>query len=218
MVADSFPPGISVPQARDDRLTTILLVGRVSSGGRDDLCRVRNISSGGMRIDTLAPLAVGQSVCVELRNGASAHCAVVWTNHFEAGLHFDSPVDIVEFLATARRTKGTTDFQARSPRLSTACPVILRCYGKIVSGVLEDISQGGAKVRVQGTVKTGDQVTLCLPGLAARRASVRFVANATVGISFAETIVYTDLAHWLAGPQRFSSTTAVAATPVRQSS
>jgi hypothetical protein len=212
-------PGTIDPVARDTRLTTILLIGRVSTDARDDLCRVRNISTGGMRIETLAPIEVGQHISVELKSGVTVRSSVVWVDGAEAGVSFDEPVDIGQLLATSTRPRAAADNRApRSPRLSARCPVALRRDGHIQSGMLEDVSQGGALLSSHGTAKVGDQVTLYIPGLGSKRGTIRWVTDRTVGLSFAEKLGFNDLAQWLASPERFTKGSAATVNRTRQSS
>lgn len=201
---------------REARLTTILLIARLSTETRDDLCRVRNLSSGGMRIETLSPMAMGERARVELKNGATVQGVIVWANYPEIGLRFDEPVNIAELLTPPVRT--ATALLPRSLRLATRCPVIVRRDGHIMSGVLKDISLGGARISLSGTARPGDHVVLGVPGLESRRATVRWVASGFVGLSFAETVAFDELSRWLATEQREGAITDEPLTPTRQSS
>jgi hypothetical protein len=219
MTSALIPPGATEAVARVARRTTILLIGRVSTGARDDLCRVRNISPGGMRIETLAPMEIGQQISIELKSGVSVRSVVVWVDGTDAGVSFAESVNIEQLLATSTPPRPAAHVRApRSPRLSAHCPVALRRDGHIQSGVLEDVSQGGAQLRSRGTTKVGDQVTLYIPGLGSKRATIRWVNDTTVGLSFAEKLGFTDLAQWLASPERFTKETAAALNRSRQSS
>lgn len=201
---------------REARLTTILLIARLSIGNRDDLCRVRNLSSGGMRIETLSPVMIDERASVELKNGAVVHGLIVWSNYPEIGLRFDAPVNITELLAPPVRNDAAR--LPRSLRLATACPVIVRRDGHLMSGMLKDISLGGARISLSGTARTGDQVVLGVPGLETRRAAVRWVEAGCVGLSFAETVAFDELSRWLASEQRQASTLADQLTPTHQNS
>jgi len=202
--------------AREARLTTILLIARLTTETRDDLCRVRNLSSGGMRIETLSPVTFGERACVELKNGAIVQGVVVWTTYPEIGLRFDQPVNIAELLAPPVRNAAAQ--MPRSLRLATRCPVTLRRDGHIMSGVLKDVSLGGARIAVSGAARIGDKVVLGIPGLESRRATIRWVANGFVGLAFAETVAFDELSRWLAGEQRQTPMGAEPLTLTRQSS
>ncbi|WP_052134497.1 PilZ domain-containing protein [Sphingomonas sp. 37zxx] len=192
-------------KSRDARLTTIFLVGRLSDGMRDDLCRIRNISTGGMRIETLAPVDRGQPICVELKNGVTVRSEVVWTKDGSAGVRFIAPVDIAQVLAPpAKAPRVRNGVVPRAPRLTADCPVVVRHEGHIAAAVLVDVSQGGARVRANGTLGVGDCVVLCIPMLGSRRALVRWVSDDMVGLAFAEKLGFAELAQWLARPERFA--------------
>lgn len=196
---------------RDDRLTTILLVARLSTENWDDLCRIRNVSSGGMRLETRAALVTGERVGIDLKNGNAVAGVVVWTDRFEVGVQFDQPVDIVALLAPTAQSP-------RSLRLSARCPVVLRLDGHIVPGLLQNISQGGTRVVLATPARLNDGVVVVIPGLKSQRASVRWVAPGTVGLAFSETVAFADLSHWLAQQHRFSATSSAPLSPNRQSS
>ncbi|RKH92463.1 hypothetical protein D7Y15_43820, partial [Corallococcus sp. AB030] len=81
MIVDPARPGVPTAVARDlkpreARYNTILLVARLLHDGREDLCRIRNVSAGGMLIEGCVALAVGTRIEVELRNLQSAEATV----------------------------------------------------------------------------------------------------------------------------------------------
>jgi hypothetical protein len=221
-------PAAAAPPSRDDRLTTILLVARLSTGSRDELCRIRNISSGGMRIETLSPVSPGERVSIELKNRAVVDGVVVWVDPPGFGLRFDHSVDMVALLAGAalplERPRSRISVRLGGSRrqlplrLSARCPVVLRRYGHVLSGILEDIAQGGARVSLTGAAVPGDHIRLVIPGLESRRATVACVADGTVELIFAEPVAFADLSLWLAGKHRFSSASAAPVSPPPQSS
>ncbi len=201
---------------REARLTTILLIARLSTASRDDLCRVRNLSSGGMRIETLSPVEPGERARVELKNGAIVEGVVVWSRHPEIGLRFDEAVDVTELLKPPVRNAKA--HLPRSLRLATRCPVTLRRNGQLLSGALQDISLGGARIALSCAVQLGDPVVLGIPGLDPRRAVVRWVKAGYAGLAFCEMIAFDDLSRWLATEQRKATSNAAPVTPPSQNS
>ncbi|MFM9977344.1 MAG: PilZ domain-containing protein [Sphingomonadaceae bacterium] len=204
---------------RAARLTTILLVARMSIGQRDDLCRVRNISVGGMRIETLASVEVGQAIDVELKNGVSVRAEVMWVRDAAAGVRFEAPVDIAEVLAPAGKTRAAAGERTmRSPRLSAQCPVELRQNGRALPADLINISQGGAQVRAAERLRLDDDVVVAIPGLDVRMAVVRWAKDNVIGLGFIEKLRFKELAEWLAGPDRFGPATQSSVSQAPQSS
>ena len=190
---------------RDPRLTTILLVARMSTRGWDDLCCVRNISAGGMRIDTLVPLVVGQDIDIEFKNGIIVQTQVAWVGRGEAGLRCYTPITIERVLAQPTLGPVTALRAPRAPRLSTLCPVALRCNGHLLRGNLENISQGGAQVRLSAPTAVDGAIVLIAPGLGSIHATMRWQTRDVVGMAFLDTLGFADLSRWLASSQRFSA-------------
>lgn len=198
----------SIPQpglaAREARLTTILMIGRIEHGMYDDLCRVRNISTRGMRIETLAKLRVGDEIEIGLTNGVTVACRVMWMKQCEAGVRFDAPIDIEYILAPGEPdARAAAAPSPRSIRLSAQCPVALRRNGYLMPSVLTNISHGGAQLSTNATVQVGNSVVLCIPGLGSRHATIRWARASQVGLSFDEKLRFAELSPWLAGPHRF---------------
>lgn len=116
-------PTMIEPVPRAARFTTIFLIGRMFNGSRDDLCRVRDISAGGMRIETLAPVDVGQRIGVDLKNGATVRSEVVWVGKAEAGVRFDAPLDLEKVL---RPPNGRATRAARGRYVRRGCRHVAR--------------------------------------------------------------------------------------------
>ena len=68
-----------------------------------------------------------------------------------------------------------------------------RSYGVM----LQDISQGGAKVQTQTPITDGGGLVLSLPDLPPVAGVVRWVGGTEVGISFNECIPFEQLARWI---------------------
>jgi hypothetical protein len=219
IIMASLAKPASAYQPRAARLTTIFLTARLTTGSRDDLCRVRDISTGGMRLETLAPVDIGQPIDIELKNGLIVRGEIVWVQQPEAGVRFAKPAELAQLLALPEKPRGTTNVRVvRAPRLKAQCPVALRHKGRILSANLTDISQGGARLRLAESVNAADYVVLLVPGLDPRPAVVCWTTDEAVGVAFVDRLGFGDLARWLASPERFAPELAAASTPKPQSS
>lgn len=186
---DDFAP-------REARHLTILLLGRlVSESGADQLCRIRNISSGGLMLETSDKLQPGQIVNVHLRDLCTLRGRVAWTSPPRAGLALEARTDVPELLRSITGKAGGT-YVPRSPRLSAECPVEVRCNGRRAPARLLDLSQRGARLRATGR-KVDEQVTIKIPGLEPQRAVIRWVCQDEFGVAFLETLPFRRLEHWL---------------------
>jgi hypothetical protein len=191
---------------RETRHTTILLIGVLTVEGLDGLCRVRNISTGGMRIETRMPVKPGQHIRLELKNGSIAHGVVVWADGGDAGIRFDHPVDTSVMLASPPKMRHpVTGLLPRQPRMSCSCPVVLRRAGYVLKGTMTDISQSGARIETSGMTQIDDRIVLLAGGLASVGATIRWMANDAIGVAFDAPLYFEELSQWLTGPDRFSA-------------
>ena len=115
---DREPPRASTENRRADmRVRTLFRVGALRIDGMRQLCLIKNVSSGGARIRPYEPLLPGQKLRLELGDGTTIPGAVKWVDIDEAGIQFDAPIDVLDFLGT--RDEGMAK---RRPRVEIDCP------------------------------------------------------------------------------------------------
>lgn len=66
---------------------------RVDGSETDHRVKVRNLSAGGMMIESELQLARGTRISVDLRNIGWVHGAVAWVQETRSGIAFDTAVD-----------------------------------------------------------------------------------------------------------------------------
>jgi len=179
-------------KTRDDRLVTTLLLGRVVTPRGDTVCRIRNLSQGGAKIEIRAPLAVGDAVSIELRGTTLVPGTVAWLAGNAAGIAFSEPVERDLLMGHC----GAGSFRQRSPRLKADCPAILRVSGRVHTARLHDIGQRGACVSGAGNLPRDTCVRLEAAGLGQVPAVVRWSKPDAVGLFFLEPIPFTTLSTW----------------------
>ena len=186
---------------REPRVTTIFLIGKLLSGHGEFLCRVRNLSSGGLMAETHAVIAEDDDVRIELKAGGWLSGRVRWTHAGRVGVAFDAPVEVSALL---RRAVARTHDQklVRAPRFAVDCPGELGVDGRRRAGRLVNISQGGARLMAEFGAEKGQLMTLAVPGLPERQGSVRWMRDGALGLAFAEPLAFEDLGGWLAEPCR----------------
>ena len=182
-------------QRRDSRVATVMLVARLIGSRGDQLCRIRNISSNGLKVNTAFPLLVGEEIRIELRNGHSVHGLVAWSTPPFAGMRFHRTEDVEELLSPI--PEGDEAKVARLPRVQVNQPVLVHFGNKMLGASIVDLSQGGAKLRLRAPLGQGDQVSLSVAGLGSLKATVRWTGDEEAGIAFHETIPFDALSHWL---------------------
>jgi len=180
---------------RDDRLTTILMIGRLVTATGEHLCRIRNISPDGMLIECDTALAIGDAVEIELRNLNVVAAHVRWIREGRVGVQFMTSADVEELL---HQPAGTA-FRPRAPRLGASSPIVLWHIGRNYGATLVDLSQTGCRVAVKDEFPAGADVRLTIPGLPSRHAALRWSRMGIAGFAFNEPLSYADLKAWDSG-------------------
>ncbi|MDO7841318.1 PilZ domain-containing protein [Sphingomonas immobilis] len=180
--ADGFPP----ERRSDVRHKAVLAVGKLIVGGHERFCLVRDISSGGMKVETTHAPERGTLVTVEMRGLAPCRARVAWRDGELAGLMFEEQQDVE---VIGNRRADASGWHARAPRFEVDRVAELRvdCRPKIVEVV--NVSVGGARLRgVSGfDVNTAGQLLLG-NGLAPLAGFVRWNAEDDIGFKFATAI------------------------------
>lgn len=87
-------PGEMLPtderRAAERQISVLINAGLLHSG-RDALCRIRNLSTGGIMVETGLPLGVDDRVMLQLRSGRPVRGTVRWAEAGKAGIAFDDP-------------------------------------------------------------------------------------------------------------------------------
>jgi hypothetical protein len=181
-----------VERREGERHLTLFRVGSIIIDGRRELCLVKNVSSGGMLIRAYAPLAVGMSVAIELKQGDIIEATVNWIKDDCAGVAFSEPVDVVDLLATSMDGP-----RPRMPRIEVCCIASVRQDGDVYGMRARDVSQGGIKVESERDLKVGADVVVTLPGLAPIQGVVRWKETGAYGINFNRLLALSNLVGWL---------------------
>ena len=176
----------------DERHLTLFRVGAMLVGDRRELCLVKNISGGGALIRAYSALEPGTRVDVELKERQPVPGMVTWVKGSDAGITFDSPVDVVDLL------KATSDGpRPRMPRVEVSCVGFVREGAILHRSLINNISQGGVSVEAANPLTVGGDVTVSLPGLPPQGAVVRWKDGQRYGITFNTVLALAALVEWL---------------------
>ncbi|WP_431469896.1 PilZ domain-containing protein [Sphingosinithalassobacter sp. LHW66-3] len=189
---------------RAQRQVTTLLVGRVhQDDGADDLCRVRNLSAGGMMLETRRPLGVGRTVRLELRNCGALEGRIVWTDGGRAGVQFLAPVNVEALLSVPlNRPARPGGPMPRAPRFDARCAAELCSGDRTHAVVLTNLSQSGARLKLPEPMTLEETLVLRIPGLAGRRATLRWLRKTEAGLGFFLPLPFQELSDWLCDAER----------------
>jgi len=204
LMQPDLPPAAAEPtvagdsqRANERRVVTTLLLGRVvRQDGSDGLCRVRNLSSGGMMFEALKRFINGDHVTIELRNGNALSGTVVWAREGRNGVAFDEELSD-EALVTLDKIVHAGKGRARAPRFDVGVSTRATVEGRALPVVLENISQSGGMLRTSEPLAFTPTVVLAIPNLGSRLCDRRWVREGAVGVSFVQMLRYDELAEWL---------------------
>lgn len=177
------------------RHISVLRVGRVLWDGRDQLCVVRNISSGGLMFECLQAPAIGQGVIVELRTDKQMIGIVRWVRNGGAGVEFDRPIDVEHILKEERGT--LLRVRPRAPRFVRRGEVRLIGESEPIVGDIVDIAIGGLSCRTDQPVRKGDPIVAAIAGIGATNAEIRWIKGDVAGVRFEKPLPWRAFQLWL---------------------
>ena len=193
----SFSNAVPSPPERrgDERLIKILRVGTLIIDGRRELCLIRNISAGGVMAHVYSKLVPGQKVIVELKATQPAPGRVIRVDEAEAGIKFDTAVDVAELLASPAVLDN--GWRPRTPRVEIDRMATLRAGARTYWVHARDISQSGVKVETDNPPAADTEIVVALDGLRPLAGIVRWNSDTACGISFNQLIPFGELIDWL---------------------
>jgi hypothetical protein len=193
-----FSLSLRVPQPSerrtDERLLAILPVVKLVTPGGAVLCRIKNISAGGIAAEVTGPVASDTAVEIEFSSDRRIPGTVVWTREGSAGIKFDAEIDLRQLLAARKPREG---YRARPPRLEVSCPATVRLGGMFHQVEIRDISLGGLKVAINDWSCVGKPVTIAIDSLTPVKGRVRWYKAGQAGIVFDQPLRFEELAEWL---------------------
>ena len=82
-----------------ERHMTLFRVGSITIGNCRELCLIKNISAGGMKIRAYSAMREGTAVSIELKCGQEIAGKAIWVDGSNVGIAFDRSVDVIELLS-----------------------------------------------------------------------------------------------------------------------
>ncbi len=183
----------STDRRRSQRHVAVLRVGKIILSNRQELCLIRNISTGGLMAEVYSPVAAGEDVEIELKTGSIVAGRVVWAREKRIGIRFHTDVDIFNLLGA-----NNGDQRPRLPRLAKQCMGRLRIGSSYFRVEVLDISQGGAKIGPIATAMAGDSAVLIVDDMSPINCVVRWTRDEYVGLTFNNPVPFPLLARWAA--------------------
>jgi len=186
---------IEQPDRRQgQRLITILRVGKMICARNQELCLIRNISEGGLMAHVYSPHEVGDRVVIELKSDQCVAGTIRWVQGDNVGIIFDEKVDVSEVLRNRSLDDGR---KSRAPRLEVRGYARLRIGAETWRVEVSDLSQGGAKVKVDDYLPVDEDAVITIDGLRPIKTVIRWQEGDYVGLEFLPIIPLEELVQWL---------------------
>jgi hypothetical protein len=178
----------------DERLLALLPIAKLVTEQSQDLCRIKNISAGGLHAEATREIPSGTAVYVELAFEQRIPGQVVWTRGTSLGVKFDNNVDLRELLANRKPRAG---YRPRPPRLEITCGATVKIGKMYHNTQVSDISLGGLKVALHDWECVGKAATVAVESLRPIEGRVRWYKTGMAGILFDKPLRFEELAEWM---------------------
>lgn len=176
----------------DRRHLAVLQIGKLILRDRQALCLVRNISAGGVMVQSTTPLRADDPIAIQLKASDAIPGRIAWVKELSAGISFNAPIDVDHVLLP----DPESTILPRQPRLEVTANAKLTAGRDEHAVELWDISQGGAKIAWSGALFE-EKVELAVEGLPARAGRMCWTKNGFAGIAFNLALPFDVLADWV---------------------
>jgi hypothetical protein len=182
-----------IERRADNHLPSIMPAAKLVANGMASLCRIRNISAGGLSAEVASSHAVGSQATIELDSHRRVSGNVVWVREGLLGVKFDETVDLCSLFS-----KEPDLACRRPPRIEVGCAATIR-IGKLYHQVqVQDVSLGGMKVALDDSNCLGREVTVTVESLRPARGTICWHKDGHAGIVFDQPYSFEELGEWLA--------------------
>lgn len=176
------------------RIVTVCRLVKLKAPDGEGIARCRNVSNGGMRLETHMAVKVDDRVTISFSPFAEIEGRIIWIDGCESGISFDSPIDCIAVL----RDTAPSNPGARPPRVKTALPASVCFPGGKCGSMVNDISLQGMKVTHDGALHPGLNVTVMLADGMERRAMVCWSRDECAGLQLLDRFRLEELPPLLA--------------------
>ena len=188
-----------LPDRRDSqRYRAVMRAARLSSciHNVQGLGLVRNISEGGMLVESRLNFEIGESVMVALLDGDRIEGEVVWQDGNSVGIKFCSWISVDAVLD--KSSCKPSGLRPRSPRLAIDRAITIKSESFLADARMFDISQRGAKLHFLKQLPIDCRIQISCHGNQPVTGSVKWQAGDLLGMEFHRVLGIEELASWTA--------------------
>jgi hypothetical protein len=174
------------------RFTLLIRAVKLVSAQGEFVCVIRDVSETGVSVRLFHALPGCQDFELHMPAGAVYQIQRVWNRDNEAGFAFAQPVDVAQLI------NESGDYPKRGLRLALCFPVRVSTLTQSCEGVVENLSQQGARFECDALLAIDQTVRLDAPDasgvLREVRAKVRWRRGKSYGVVFDDTFTLGDFA------------------------
>lgn len=183
-------------QPRTERQMTVLVHAGISQLGRDGLCRVRNVSVGGIAIETSLPLIAGEPALVTLTSGRELPCDVRWVRDGKAGMSCET--DPTTLLNEDRAERAIAVPGPAAVRFYRMVPTQIGLNGRTHRCTLDSLSTTDILLTGAPDMAVGMLLTIDLGGLGSLPATAVICKDGDLFAKFTPPLPFRLMDEWLA--------------------
>jgi hypothetical protein len=174
------------------RFTLLIRAAKLVSAQGEFVCVIRDVSETGVSVRLFHALPGCQEFELHMPGGAVYKIDRVWNRDNEAGFAFAEPVDVAQLI------NESGDYPKRGLRLALCFPVRVSTLSQTCEGVVENLSQQGARFECDAMLAIDQTVRLDAPDVSGAlrevRAKVRWRRGKSYGVVFDDTFTLGDFA------------------------
>jgi hypothetical protein len=174
------------------RFTLLIRAAKLVSAQGEFVCVIRDVSETGVSVRLFHALPACPEFELHMPGGAFYNVVPVWQRDNEAGFRFARPVEVPQLI------NESGEYPKRGLRLALCFPISITALAGRFEGVVENMSQQGARIVSQAQLAIDQTVRIEAPGIgnAMRevRAKVRWRRDSHYGVVFDDTFTLGDFA------------------------
>lgn len=174
-------------------------VARLADEQAEGLGMVRDVSSGGMKIDAYLPLEIGQTVSIALLDGHELTGRVAWKKGQSVGVEFTEKTPVDQILA--KPTLKSDGRRTRLPRFAIDRMVTLEHQNSKLPSTICDISQRGLKMICSAKIPVHSNIMIRAAERRPVMATVKWRGGDYLGAEFHRLMSIEELVTWIGGDQ-----------------
>lgn len=174
------------------RFTLLIRAAKLVSAQGEFVCVIRDVSETGVSVRLFHALPSCPGFELHMPGGSVYAVHPVWHRDNEAGFAFGRPVDVAQLINEAG------EYPKRGLRLGLCFPVRVSTLTQSCEGVVENLSQQGARFECEALLAIDQTVRIEAPDVSGAlrevRAKVRWRRGKSYGVVFDDTFTLGDFA------------------------